>query len=138
MRAPQFRGGAVVFGPKPRDHSTDLPVKVRNLGMRVALSVKYAQDDVVFVDQLALEEGMEGRAREFRTILQGFGWTPNNKVKNVLLVASSSDEMLERASRNFEHVHLLPAEQLTVLDVLKHDKIVRDTGAVEALAARVL
>src|SRR5690554_4632206 len=47
MRSPQFVGGAIIFGPKPRSHATDLPKKLRSLGLRMALSMKNASGKLV-------------------------------------------------------------------------------------------
>ncbi|CAO3631673.1 unnamed protein product [Mucor hiemalis] len=53
-KAPHMTGGGIAFGPKPRDHSTELPRKVQELGLRVALSAKYAQDQFIVVESLQI------------------------------------------------------------------------------------
>src|SRR5581483_3550656 len=56
LRSPQFRGGAVIFGPVVRSHAIDLPKKVRNLALRVALSAKQAEGKLIIIDSLDVKE----------------------------------------------------------------------------------
>ena len=69
-KGPHMRGGGIVFGPRPRDHATDLPVKVRRLALRSALSAKRAAGTLVVLDRAELDEaqdqgtgGASGQAR---------------------------------------------------------------------------
>lgn len=55
LRSPQFRGGAVIFGPHPRSHAHDLPKKIRVLGLKTALSVKAAEGKLIVVDQFDVD-----------------------------------------------------------------------------------
>src|ERR1700751_2253200 len=55
LRSPQFRGGAVIFGPVARSHATDLPKKVRRLALKTALSAKQAEGKLVVIDAAKLD-----------------------------------------------------------------------------------
>jgi large subunit ribosomal protein L4 len=127
--APQFRGGGKPFGPKPRDHAIDLPKKVRQLGLRIALSSKLAEGKLVVLDQATLDEpktkSLAGRVREF-------GWS------SVLLVDDPGfDANLERAARNLIGVQLLPTIGANVHDILRRDVLALTKAAVRQLEERL-
>lgn len=83
IRAPQFRHGGVVFPPKPRSHAIDLPRKVRELSLRVALSVRYAGDDLVVATDDA-QAHADHKTRSIVDIVRKNGWAQ----KSVLLVTA--------------------------------------------------
>lgn len=129
IRAPHFRGGGVVFGPKPRNHSTKLQRKVQLLGLRVALSAKYAENRLTLVDTLALSEDFEGKSREFRTIASNF----NLSTSNALLLAGNVDEKLQRACRNFPNIDLKTFDDATIVDLIKCDRLLIDSEALSKI-----
>jgi large subunit ribosomal protein L4 len=127
--APQFRGGGKPFGPKPRDHAIGLPKKVRQLGLRIALSSKLADGKLVVLDQATLDEPKTKRLAER---IREFGWS------SVLLVdADGLDQNLERAARNLVGVQLLPAIGANVYDILRRDVLALTKAAVQRLEERL-
>ena len=81
LRSPQFRGGGIIFGPKPRDFSFKLTKKVRSLGLKTALSVKQAQGKLIVVKDGALAAA---KTAELKKKLAGLG------VKNALIVGGAA------------------------------------------------
>jgi large subunit ribosomal protein L4 len=127
--APQFRGGGKPFGPKPRDHAIGLPKKVRQLGLKIALSSKLADGKLVVLDQATL---VEPKTKQLAERLRDFGWS------SVLLVDGAGlDQNLERAARNLVGVQLLPAIGANVYDILRRDVLALTKAAVQQLEERL-
>ncbi|KAG2222110.1 hypothetical protein INT45_007546, partial [Circinella minor] len=136
MKAPHFRGGGVAFGPTPRDHSTDLPRKVQELGLRVALSTKYAQDQLTVVDSLDILDST--KTRELNNILQQTYMNQEetgNPHTTMLIVTNDFNENLELAARNIPRCEVIYVEETNVLDLLTYEKVVIEKSAVETLEA---
>ena len=129
LRSPQFRGGAVIFGPVVRDHGHDLPKKVRRLALRTALSSKQAEGKLIVVDDVKVEQPKTAKlASSFREL----GWT------SVLFVGGPQvDEGFARAARNIPNVDVLPSQGANVYDILRRDVLVLTKSAVEQLEARL-
>ncbi|KAG0046876.1 54S ribosomal protein L4 mitochondrial [Gryganskiella cystojenkinii] len=128
LRAPQRRGGGIAFGPKPRDHSSELPRKIQDMGLRIALSTKFSQDELVIVDDLALDSH---KTREFEQIKDRHGWD------SVLVVASKENEQLWRATRNLQTVDVATMQQADVLRLLKRQIVVMDKQSVRYLEKKL-
>ncbi|KAF9109308.1 54S ribosomal protein L4 mitochondrial [Mortierella sp. AM989] len=128
LRAPQRRGGGIAFGPKPRDHSSELPRKVQEMGLRVALSTKFAQDQLVIVDDLSLDSH---KTREFEAIKDRHGWD------SVLVIASKENEKLWRATRNLQQVDVAVMQETDVLRLLKREVVVMDRKSVRYLEKKL-
>ncbi|KAF7731194.1 54S ribosomal protein, mitochondrial [Apophysomyces ossiformis] len=126
LKAPHLRGGGVAFGPKPRDHSTDLPRKVQEFGLRVALSAKYAQDQLTIVE--SLQDFESHKTRDLAKLLEESYDKPN-----LLIIANEENEKLELASRNLPNCEVINVEETNVLDLLTYDKLIIDKGAVQTL-----
>lgn len=129
LRSPQFRGGAVIFGPHPRDHGYDLPKKVRRLGLKTALSAKQAEGKLIVLKDAKLGDAKTGSlAKQFDKL----GW------KSVLIIDGPEvDENFARASANLQNVDVLPQQGANVYDILRRETLVLTTSAVEALEARL-
>ena len=127
LRAPQFRGGGIVHGPVVRDHSYDLPKKVRRLGLISALSQKQAEGKLVVVDAAA----GGARTKDLQAKLKLLGWT------SALIVDAAVDAGMLRASRNLRGIDMLPTIGANVYDILHHDLLVITTAGVEGLATRL-
>lgn len=130
IRAPQFAGGGVVFGPVPRSYEHDLPKKVRRAALRGALSLRRSEDAVTVVE--ALEIG-EYRTRRMAEILDELGVAG----ASVLIVLAESDPHVELSARNLPHVGVVRAEGLNVYDVLRFDRLLLTRGALEAVQLRL-
>jgi len=129
LRSPQFRGGAVIFGPVVRSHEFDLQKKVRRLGLKTALSAKQAEGKLVVIDSAKVAEA---KTKALRTRLDAFGWD------SVLIIDGSAvDEGFARAARNLPKVDVLPQQGANVYDILRRDTLVLTRDAVEKLEARL-
>jgi large subunit ribosomal protein L4 len=129
LRSPQFRGGAVIFGPVVRSHEYGLQKKVRRLGMRCALSAKAAEGKLVVLEDVKLADG---KTKALKDRLQSFGWG------SVLVVGGAEiDENFARAARNLPKVRVLPSIGANVYDILNRDTLVLTREAVAQLEARL-
>ena len=127
--SPLWRGGGVVFGPKPRDFSKKVSRKTRQLALRKAISERLRAGDVVLVDELKLESP---KTKEFKGLLSAL------ELKgNALIVAQGTDKNLTLASRNIPNVALATSDSLNTYDVLRPDKLLFTRGAFEQLESRL-
>jgi large subunit ribosomal protein L4 len=128
FQSPIWRGGAVVFGPHPRDYSKKITKKTKSLAFRKALSERLLAGDVVVLDDLTLKSHKTG---EFTAMLQKLA-----PVKHTLVVAVAVDRNLKLASRNLGSVQVEPADSVNVYELLRFDKIVATKGALAKLQER--
>jgi large subunit ribosomal protein L4 len=129
LRSPQFRGGAVIFGPVVRSHEFGLQKKVRRLGLKTALSAKQAEGKLVVLDAARVDEP---KTKALRARLAAFGWD------SVLIIDGSElDTNFARAARNLPKVDVLPQQGANVYDILRRDTLVLTRAAVEHLEARL-
>jgi len=128
-RSPQWRKGAVIFGPTPRSHAHDLPKRVRKLALKTALSTKQAEGKLIVLDKAELAEGKTARlAKSFKAL----GWS------SVLVIDGEAvNENFARAARNLPGVDVLPQQGANVYDILRRDTLVLTRAAVEKLEARL-
>ena len=131
IRAPHWKGGGVVHGPRgAKSYDYTLPKKVKTLGLRVALSIKLAQGDLSVVDALQVPSH---RVCEVLPILEREQW------ESVLIVDGGDvDKNLCYATRNLQKVDVLPSRGLNVYSMLLRDKLVLSVGAVRVLEQRLL
>ncbi|PTH19333.1 50S ribosomal protein L4 [Staphylococcus auricularis] len=116
IRAPQWRGGGVVFGPTPRSYAYKMSKKMRRLALRSALSFKVQENGFKVVDSLALEAP---KTKEFKTILANL-----EQPKKVLVVTESEDVNVALSARNIPGVQVTTAQGLNVLDITSADSVV--------------
>jgi large subunit ribosomal protein L4 len=127
-RAPQFVGGGVVHGPKPRDYSQRTPKKMKVAALRGALSDRARNDRVYVVSSLV--SGDSPSTREASASL-----VKVSGAKNVLVVAERTDGVTWQSLRNVSAVHLLEPGQLNTYDVLISDDVIFTQTALEAFLA---
>jgi large subunit ribosomal protein L4 len=128
-RSPQFRGGAVIFGPVVRTHAFDLQKKVRRLGLKTALSVKHSEGKLAVIDEARFDEA---KTKALKARLAALGWD------SVLIIDGSVvDEGLARAARNLPRVDVLPQQGANVYDILRRDMLVLTREAVQRLEERL-
>jgi large subunit ribosomal protein L4 len=127
--APQFRGGGKAFGPQPRDHAIDLPKKVRQLGLKSALSSKLAEGKLVVLDQASLPEA---KTKQLAERLKALGWS-----SALVIDGGEFERNFLLAARNLVGIDLLPAIGANVYDILRRDTLVLTRAAVEQLEARL-
>ena len=124
-----MRGGGVVHGPVVRDHSIDLPKKIRSLGLKMALSSKVKDGNLVVIDSEKLASVKTAAlAKQLKKL----------DIKSALFVgADVLDENFRKSAANIANIDALPTVGLNVLDILKHDKLVLTADAVKAVEARL-
>jgi large subunit ribosomal protein L4 len=128
-KAPQLRGGGVVFGPHPRDFAHKLTKKVRRMAMRTALSSKQADGKLVILKDASMKNP---KTKELTEKLAKLGWD------SVLVVAGAEvDANFAQAAANIPNLDVLPTQGANVYDILRRDHLVLTTDAVEALEARL-
>ncbi len=124
-----MRGGGVVHGPVVRDHSIDLPKKIRSLGLKMALSSKAKDGSLVIIDS---EKLAAAKTNAFAKQLKKL------EIASALFVgAAELDENFKKSAANIANVDVLPTIGLNVLDILKHEKLVLTADAVKAVEARL-
>ncbi|MCS7031704.1 MAG: 50S ribosomal protein L4 [Gloeomargarita sp. SKYG116] len=127
IRSPLWRGGGVIFGPKPRDYEQKMNRKERRLALRTALMSRAEQTIVVedFADQLP-----RPKTKEMVQALRRWGVHPEQKV---LLIVPEIAETVGLSVRNLPWVTLLRADQLNVWDILHADTLVVTVGALQKI-----
>jgi large subunit ribosomal protein L4 len=128
-RSPIWAGGGTIFGPQPRSYAYQLPKSARKAALRSVLAARHGEGKLVVVDALKLSEP---KTKQMVECLKGLGVEGS-----ALVVTSSPDEGLLRASRNLAKVKVLPLGGLNVYDVLKHATLVITRDALEQLATRL-
>lgn len=131
IRAPQWSGGGVVFGPVPRSHAHDLPKRVRSAALRGALSLRRREGALLAVDALELE------AAKTKQLVELLGRLGIDGGTSLLIVVAEPDPTLERAARNLPRVQVLRAAGLNTYDVLRHQRLLVTRAALDAIHARL-
>lgn len=132
VRAPIFVKGGIVFGPKPRDFSLDLPKKMRRKALFSALSAKVVAGEVKVLAGL---EGIEAKTKKFVTTMANVGIVANKKL---LVVTAKDPENVKRSARNVTNVSLTAATRLNAYDVLKHKQLLLTKDAIEEMKSHFL
>ena len=125
IRSPQWVKGGVVFAPKSRDFSKKMNAKAKEVALFSALSQKIRDDEVIFVDKIAVEAP---KTKEMVAFLKAFSLE-----KSVLLVMDNNDEAVLRASANIEKVSTIAVNQINTYDVVKNAKLVISKEAVKQI-----
>lgn len=125
IRAPQWKGGGVVFGPHPRSYRMDMPRKMRRLALRSALSAKAADSSIVLLEDLALEEPKTARMLAVLDSLQ--------VESSALILLPEHNTNVEQSARNIPDVKTLQATCLNVIDILKYDTLIVPVKALEVI-----
>ena len=127
IRSPLWRGGGVIFGPKPRDFSTKMNRKERRLALRTAFSSRI--EDTIVVENFA-SELERPKTKEVIAALERWGVEPETKV---LLILKEVSDNVNLSTRNIAKVKLIKATNLNVVDVLHANKIVISKDALEQI-----
>ncbi|APG69865.1 50S ribosomal protein L4 [Lactobacillus delbrueckii] len=114
IRAPQWRGGGVVFGPTPRSYAYSMPRKQRRLAIKSVLSQKLLDQNLVVLDKLTLDAP---KTKDFVAILNGL------KLEGKVLVVSD-DKNVQLSAKNLPKVKVVPVNGLNVEDAVNYDKLV--------------
>lgn len=128
IKSPLLRGGGVVFGPDGRNYKYQVPKKVKKLALKMALSSKFNQKELVVLDRFELEEI---KTQEFVGVLNTLN------LNSALIVTDENNENLELSSRNIRNVKVLRSEGLNVYDILKYQTLVLLEPAVKNIEGRL-
>src|SRR5688572_31939385 len=130
FQSPLWRGGGVVFGPKPRDFSKKVNRTTRQLALRKALTERLSAGEVVVVDDLKLDGPKTKGCVELLKNLE-------LSDQSALFVANAVENNVRLASRNVQRVELTTSDEVNTYQLLKHDRVVFTRGACEKLEARL-
>ncbi|GAX41987.1 50S ribosomal protein L4 [Tolypothrix sp. NIES-4075] len=127
IRSPLWRGGGVIFGPKPRDYDLKMNRKERRLALRTAFASRI--DDLIVVEEFG-NEFQRPKTKELVQAIARWGSQPES---NTLLILSERTENVYLSARNIEKLKLIAADQLNIYDLLHADKIVITAPALEKI-----
>jgi large subunit ribosomal protein L4 len=128
IKSPVLRGGGVVFGPSVRDYSQKVPKKVRKLALKMALSCKVRDRQVIVVDQMALDA--------IKTKVMA-GIVKQLDAEKALIVTGEKNDNLALSSRNLPGIKVLQPEGINVYDILKYPKLVLVQPAIAGIEGRL-
>ncbi len=128
-RSPLWRGGGVVFGPKPRSYSYKVPKRVRRQALKMALTNKLQDKALIVVDRLELETTKTKQLVEVLTAL---------KTEEALIVTDRKIESVELSSRNLPYVKVLRSEGLNVYDILRFKNLILLEPSLNQIQERLL
>ncbi len=128
IKSPLLRGGGVIFGPEPRDYSYKVPKKVRRQALKMALSAKYRDNEIIVLDGFALDQV---KTKAVASVLKHLS------LEKPLIVTNEADEKLELSSRNIAGVKVLRVEGLNVYDILNHKTLVLLKPSIKGIEGRL-
>jgi large subunit ribosomal protein L4 len=129
LRSPQFRKGAVIFGPVVRDHAHDLPKKVRALALRMALASKQKAGKLVILDEAKTKDH---KTKVLAACLKKLGLS-----SALIIDGANLDVNFTKAARNIPNIDVLPEQGANVYDIIRRDVLVLTKNAVEQLQERL-
>lgn len=115
IRAPQWRKGAIIFGPKPKDWSYTLNKKSKKQALISSLSLKYSEGRMLALNEISLPSVKTKQVAEF---IKRF------ELKSALIIIGSDNENLLKSSRNMPNVKVLRIDGINVYDILRYDTLV--------------
>ena len=125
IREPQWRGGGIVFGPRPRSYRQKMPRKMRRLALKSALSVKAAGGQIMVLDHLEMPEP---KTKEMEAILDGL-----DIYSTALILLPERNTNVEKSANNLPYVKTLRAQYLNVRDILGYDYLIMPLGALRVI-----
>jgi len=127
IKSPLLRGGGVVFGPHPRSYAYKLPKKVKRLALKMALSSKFQDNQLLVLDNFELPEIKTKECINVMKIL---------KKENALIITGDLNQNLELSSRNIPHIKVLRSDGLNVYDILKYESLILLQSSVKTIEGR--
>lgn len=124
IRAPQWKGGGVVFAPTPRDYRKDLNKKEKRAALKAALSNAVADQKLVVVDSIHFDEI---KTKKFQAMLDAL------KLKKAFVLLDQKDEKTILSARNIEDVKTAQVNEINVYDVMKYGTVLATKAALEKL-----
>ena len=128
-RSPLWRGGGVIFGPKPRDYSFKLNRKVKKQALSMAMSARFQEGNLVVLDDFSMDAI---KTKDFVSIMNLLN------IENCLIITDGATENLTKSARNVNGFKVLPTDGLNVYDILLHKKLVLVQPAIENLEKRLM
>ena len=125
IRAPQWTGGGVALGPKPRDYRLALNRKVKKLALKSALAAKAQANEIIVVEGLKLDEIKTSKIAAMIKAL--------NVDTKALVVTAENDNVIYKSTRNIKNVTPTYVGVLNTYEVLKHDKFIVSKEAIEKI-----
>jgi large subunit ribosomal protein L4 len=126
-RSPLMPGGGTVHGPKPHLYTLELPVKVKRLARKSALTLRARENNLVVVEDFTLSAP---KTREVATMLNAV----NLGGSKVLVLLPEANETFVRSARNIAGVTTFPADKISAYDVLNHSKLLIFKSAIDTIA----
>ncbi len=124
-RAPQFRGGGVVFGPQPHAYERNIPRKMKRNAIRAALSDKAANGNILLMDELTFEEP---RTTQMKNLLAALPLE-----RNTLVLMPARDENVILSARNLRHLEIGHVDSINVVELLKHEHLIMPVASVDRI-----
>lgn len=125
IRAPQWRGGGVVFGPTPRSYKFKLNRKVRRLALKSALSTKVKDAEFMVIDGISFEAP---KTKDMVKVLENL-----QAPAKTLIVVDQIDENVARSANNIPGLKILDARRVNVYDVLNSNQLIMTEAAIKAV-----
>jgi len=127
--SPLWRGGGTTFGPRPRDYSYSLPKKVKRLALKMALSARNQEGNLVVIDTFELPEI---KTKEFVRVMNNF------EFDNCLVITGEPEDKVYLSARNAVGFKVLPVAGLNVYDILKYSKLMLAQSSLAKLEERLM
>ncbi len=125
IREPQWRGGGVAHGPRPRSYRQKMPRKMRRLAYRSALSVKAKERQIIVLDDLQMPAP---KTRGMASILEALAVD-----SSALILLPGENVNVEKSANNLPNVKILRANYLNIRDLLGYDYLLMPLGALEVI-----
>lgn len=130
IRSPLWRGGGIVFGPKPRDYSVKLTKKMKRLALKSSLNAKLKDEELIFLDDLVV---LKPKTKEFIQIVKNLGL---ERIKS-LFILNGVKETLRLSCRNIPYVFVENASDVTACDILDYKMVILTKDGLEKIITRV-
>lgn len=124
IRAPQWKGGGVVFAPTPRDYTTTMNKKEKRAALKSALTNAVQENKLIVVDEIKFDEI---KTKNFQAVLDAL------KVEKAFVLLDSNDKNTVLSARNIADIKTAGVNELNVYDVLKYQTVVATKAAVEKI-----
>ncbi len=128
-RSPLWRGGGVIFGPKPRDYSFKLNRKVKKQAIAMAMSARLQEGNLVVLDSFTMETI---KTKDFVNVMSVLD------IETGLIIVNNASGNLHKSARNVNGYKVLPTDGLNVYDILLHKKLILVQPVIENLEKRLL
>ena len=122
IRAPQWKGGGVVFAATPRDYEITLNKKEKRTAMKSALTNCVKENNFIVIDELKLDKI---KTKDFSNVLKAL------KMDSALVVLDTNDKVVVTSARNIKNVKTSAVNELNVYDILKYEKVLITKNAVK-------